>query len=391
MSKKNTRGIIIAMAVTSLLLLSGCGSAEKVSVADPEYVETSASSADNQNITDAVSSAPQISKYSDDYVSFEYDSNLFEIEVSDDKMTISITCLSMPNEPDGSHNTIMGITTQPNQYISEIAESEIRTSLETLSETICKTLFELNEDESVITDGSKYSDCCAEYTMEVSDGSQCYAKSINYNSYITTVVLRVCEYSKDYNDKFMDIYDSVKSEFGNYDFSLQSNESVETIENPTVDTTQPSDEETSASVETTGQKNALSKAKQYLDYSPFSYLGLIDQLEYEKFSHEEAVYAADNCGADWNEQALEKAESYLDFSAFSYKGLAEQLKYEKYTDEQATYAVDNCNADWNEQAALKAESYLSFSSFSRNGLIDQLEYEGFTHEQAVYGVEVNGF
>lgn len=391
MAKKNTTATIIATAATLLLLLSGCGSAKNVSVTDPELVETSTVNTDNENTINAVPSEPQISKYSDNYVSFDYDSSLFEVEVSDDKMTISITCPSMPNEPDGSHNTIMGITTQPNQYISEIAESDIRASLETLSETICKNLFELYEDESIIADGSKYSDCCAEYTMEVSDGSQCYAKSINYNSYITTVVLRLCDYSKNYNDNFMDIYDSIRSEFGNYDFSAQPNENVDTKENPAVDTPLTSDEETSASVETTGQKNALSKAKQYLNYSSFSYSGLIEQLEYEKFSHEEAVYAADNCGANWNEQALAKAESYLDFSAFSYKGLVEQLKYEKYTDEQATYAVDNCNADWNEQAALKAESYLSFSSFSRNGLIDQLEYEGFTHEQAIYGVEANGF
>ena len=54
--------------------------------------------------------------------------------------------------------------------------------------------------------------------------------------------------------------------------------------------------------------------------SAFSREGLIDQLMYEKFSTEEATYAADNCGADWNEQALKKALSYLDVSAFSYKG-----------------------------------------------------------------------
>ncbi len=65
-----------------------------------------------------------------------------------------------------------------------------------------------------------------------------------------------------------------------------------------------------------GQKNALGKAESYLSFSAFSYQGLIEQLEYEQFSHEDAVYAADNCGADWNEQAAKKAESYLDFSSF---------------------------------------------------------------------------
>jgi hypothetical protein len=83
--------------------------------------------------------------------------------------------------------------------------------------------------------------------------------------------------------------------------------------------------------------------------------------------------------------------SYLDYTAFSYQGLIEQLEYEKFTTEQATYGADNCGADWNEQAAKSAKSYLDYSSFSRDGLIDQLEYEGFTYDQAVYGVEANGY
>ena len=142
---------------------------------------------------------------------------------------------------------------------------------------------------------------------------------------------------------------------------------------------------------TMGQKNALASAKSYLSFSAFSYEGLINQLEFEQYSYEDAVFAADNCGAVWNDQALKSAKSYLEFSAFSYNGLIKQLEYEKFTSEQAKYAADNCGADWNEQAAKSAESYLSFSSFSRDGLISQLEYEGFTREQAEYGASVNGY
>ena len=198
-----------------------------------------------------------------------------------------------------------------------------------------------------------------------------------------------------------------------------------------------------------GKQNALNKANSYLKYSAFSYSGLIEQLEYEGYTNEEAQYGADNCGADWNEQAakkaksylkysafsrsdlieqleyegftheqaeygveqsyddsgkdnassgsvdqknaLKKAQSYLKYSAFSYSGLIEQLEYEGYSTSDATYAADNCGADWNEQASKKAGSYLKYSSFSKEGLIEQLEYEGFTHEQAVYGAEQNGF
>lgn len=86
--------------------------------------------------------------------------------------------------------------------------------------------------------------------------------------------------------------------------------------------------------------------------------------------------------------ALEKAYQYLKYSAFSYTGLIEQLEYEGYSNSEATYAADNCGADWYEQAAKKAKQYLDYSSFSRSGLVDQLEYEGFTHSQAEYGVSV---
>ena len=89
--------------------------------------------------------------------------------------------------------------------------------------------------------------------------------------------------------------------------------------------------------------------------------------------------------------AIASAKSYLQYSAFSMDGLIHQLEYEQYSTEDATFADDNCGADWNEQAALSAKSYLQYSSFSRGGLIEQLEYEGFTTEQAVYGVEANGY
>ena len=84
-------------------------------------------------------------------------------------------------------------------------------------------------------------------------------------------------------------------------------------------------------------------------------------------------------------------QTYLEVSAFSYAGLIEQLEYEKFTTEQATYGADNCGADWNEQAAKSAASYLEIMSFSREELIGQLEYEGFTSEQAAYGASQNGY
>jgi hypothetical protein len=84
--------------------------------------------------------------------------------------------------------------------------------------------------------------------------------------------------------------------------------------------------------------------------------------------------------------ALSKARSYLQFSAFSKKGLAEQLEYEGFSRSNARWAVARVGVSWNGQAVKKARSYLHISAFSRSGLIGQLEYDGFTHSQAVYGV-----
>lgn len=126
------------------------------------------------------------------------------------------------------------------------------------------------------------------------------------------------------------------------------NESEES-EDLNKDTNNKADEECSqkdveASVPTTGEKNALRAAQNHLSSMPFSYNGLVKQLEFEQYSHNEAVYAADNCQADWNEQAEKSAKNYMELM-----------------------------------------------SFSRDGLIEQLEFDGFSHEQAVYGVEQNGY
>jgi len=89
--------------------------------------------------------------------------------------------------------------------------------------------------------------------------------------------------------------------------------------------------------------------------------------------------------------ALEKAINYLNYSAFSRDGLIKQLEFDGFTHQQAVYGADNCGADWNKQAVRKAKDYLNYSAFSRDGLIKQLEFDGFTHQQAVYGAEGVGY
>jgi len=108
---------------------------------------------------------------------------------------------------------------------------------------------------------------------------------------------------------------------------------------PTTDTAEPAPDTTPASTETVSQKNAAAKADSYLDYMAFSYEGLITQLEFDKFSHEDAVYGADQSGADWNEQAAKKAKSYMSYSSFSRQGLIDQLMFDKFTQAQAEFGA----------------------------------------------------
>lgn len=91
------------------------------------------------------------------------------------------------------------------------------------------------------------------------------------------------------------------------------------------------------------------------------------------------------------QNAVAKANSYLSIMHFSRAGLIEQLEFEGFTTEEATFAVDYIEVDWNEQAAGKAQDYIDTMSFSRTGLIEQLEFEGFTKEQAEYGVTAIGY
>lgn len=104
---------------------------------------------------------------------------------------------------------------------------------------------------------------------------------------------------------------------------------------------QPKTQKPSAPAETVSQRNAVSKAKDYLRYTAFSYDGLVAQLEYEKFPHDDAVYGADHSGADWMEQATKKAKDYMSYSSFSRGSLIAQLEYEKFTPAQAEHGADS--------------------------------------------------
>ncbi len=188
---------------------------------------------------------------------------------------------------------------------------------------------------------------------------------------------------------------SAQTNENNLNTEIENNNAIDNqLEKENVVETQKEIEEPSIIEEvkiSLGEKNALLKAKTYLSTMAFSREGLIQQLEFEGFTTEQAEYGVENCGADWNKQAVLKTKTYLTTMAFSQKGLIEQLEFEGFTTEQAKYGVNNNEIDWNEQAALKAKTYLNTMAFSREGLIEQLEFEGFTTEQAKYGVKSVGY
>jgi len=121
--------------------------------------------------------------------------------------------------------------------------------------------------------------------------------------------------------------------------AVKSDKGVQTPE--PASTTAPIAAEPVKPAETVSQKNAVKKAKSYISFAGFSRDGLVAQLEYDQFSNADAIYGADNSGADWNDQAAKKAKSYMEFSSFSRGSLIAQLEYDKFTPEQAAHGADS--------------------------------------------------
>lgn len=139
---------------------------------------------------------------------------------------------------------------------------------------------------------------------------------------------------------------------------------------------------------------------QYPQYSGLSCKELMNLLtqaygvmieEIPKFSYDDAAYAVNHSGADWNCQAMIRAQSSLrgGFVGYSPDMLINDLEGWGFTYDQAIYAIKHVNVNWNKQAEIFAQNALQneSTSFSYNGLIKFLESFGFTHEQAVYGAD----
>ncbi|MBR1704331.1 MAG: Ltp family lipoprotein [Clostridia bacterium] len=97
-----------------------------------------------------------------------------------------------------------------------------------------------------------------------------------------------------------------------------------------------------------------------------------------------------NAGTQSQQDALALAVDYINQMAFSRDWLIAQVQSEGYNQEDATWAADHCGADWNEQAYKKALEYLKLTTFTHDDMLTQLQFEGFTAEQAAYGAQKAG-
>ena len=95
----------------------------------------------------------------------------------------------------------------------------------------------------------------------------------------------------------------------------------------------------SANAATTGDREALADAHQYLGFEAFSFQGLITQVEFDGFSRAQATYGVEHSGANWNKEGLLSAKQYLTTQAFSTAGLVTQLEFDKFTAAQASYGA----------------------------------------------------
>ena len=87
------------------------------------------------------------------------------------------------------------------------------------------------------------------------------------------------------------------------------------------------------------------------------------------------------------QKAIAAAKAYLKYTPVSRQQLIEQLQYEDFSQQDAIYGTDHCDVDWNQQAILSATLYLDYTQANTDEIIAQLEYEGFTHDQAAYAAE----
>lgn len=157
-------------------------------------------------------------------------------------------------------------------------------------------------------------------------------------------------------------------------------------------------------VQNEGVLEELLADQPHWNYGYYSHAGLVQCLIEEKgFTKEEATALADGCGLDWMEQALLQAKHLTtdneDGWGYSARSLGAYLRDKlsnfgyAFTRDEAAYAVENCGTDWNKEAVKAVACMLEYPQYeyTKDDIIEELtRFHGFTIEQATYGAEQNG-
>ena len=112
---------------------------------------------------------------------------------------------------------------------------------------------------------------------------------------------------------------------------------------------------------------------------------LTEKLVEKGFTSEQVTEALEKLNVNWYTKAAERAKEYLESFNCSYASMVKMLERdEKFTHEEALYGAANCGADWREQAVHCAEKYAERVGFDYDKLVFQIEFFDYPHEDAVY-------
>lgn len=141
------------------------------------------------------------------------------------------------------------------------------------------------------------------------------------------------------------------------------------------------------------QQQAADEAADYVEFIPSSRARLIEVLTLDgTYTEPDATVAVDSLNIDFNEQALLESQTLIEYGTYARQSLIASLSWEyggAFTLEEATYAADNVGADWNAEAVDAAEASLGiFDAPNCEEVVDYLTNDvGFTPEEAQYGAE----
>lgn len=330
-------------------------------------------------------------QYSNSDFILEYDGSVLFVEEKNDAVTLK--SIDIP-EPSEGHNTVLGCLKQENtEYSSDYSDQDISDFMAQFAKVMCYGLFDVDPGISVKSESAVHlDDGSSEYIIELSDGTFESVRLLNYGQTLYYAVLRICPYSADIVDAYKNAYYSIEltqAKGKNDDDQSAKIEELELIimeKDVQISELNEINDKNEAKIEQLEED--LKEEKKKVEDLKKALQTETEQAETEKEKPKARVVPVRSDSSEptvGQKNALERAKTYLDYSAFSKQGLIEQLEYEGYTHNDAVYAANRCGANWGEQAYKRAQTYLEYSAFSKDGLIDQLEFEGFTHSEAYYG------